>query len=49
MWELRKIHSRIDKYVAEMDAHIKEGVQIHKAVARLDMHLENGHTHKETR
>ena len=46
VWELRKIHTRIDKYAGEMDDHIKEGVQIHKAVARLDMHLENGHTHK---
>ena len=27
--ELRKIHSRIDKYAGEMDDHIKAGVNSH--------------------
>ena len=49
--ELRKIHTRIDKYAGEMDDHIKEGVQVHAAQARIetkiDMHLGNQHVHAD--
>ena len=49
--ELRKIHTRIDKYAGEMDDHIREGVQVHAGQARIetkiDMHLGNQHAHAD--
>lgn len=47
-WQLKVVHSRIDKYTAEMDAHIRESVEIQRKLAALatalEMHLRaHGH------
>ena len=51
VWELKRIHSRIDKYTQEMDEHIKESTEIRVNIqdiqTKQDMHMENGHRHKE--
>ena len=50
LWELRRIHARIDKYVAEMDEHIKDGVTVRTDITAIktaqEMHLNNGHRHR---
>ena len=49
--ELRKVHTRIDKYSDEMDDHIKAGVKVLTTQTRietkLDAHLGNFHTHAD--
>ena len=60
VWEIKRLHARIDsegdvihnrisRHVDEMDEHIKESVEIHKAITRLDttlsIHTSNGGSH----
>ena len=49
-YELRRIHGRIDKYSAEMDDHVKAGVEVHKSLERIEttqrLHIENAHAHR---
>ena len=49
--ELRKIHTRIDKYSREMDDHIKAGVKVLTTQTRietkLDAHLGDRHHHAD--
>ena len=47
-WQLKVVHGRIDKYTREMDAHIRESVEIQKRITALattlTMHLRaHGH------
>ena len=32
--EFRTLHKRVDKHAEEMDAHIREGVDVHRALER---------------
>ena len=49
IWELRKLHSRIDKYSEKMDKHIDESAGIQRELGEvhtsIDMHIKNGHNH----
>ena len=51
VWELRKLHTRIDKYSGEMDHHITEGAEVKRELGvihtKVDMHIKNGHRHRE--
>lgn len=51
IWEIRKVHDRITKYAKELDEHVKESIEVHKSLERIetkqDLHMENGHRHKE--
>ena len=53
IWELKRVHTRIDKYAQELDIHIAKGVKIYTDIEHLNttvaLHVENGfsHVHKE--
>lgn len=51
VYEFRRTHNRIDKYVDEMREHFRESTGIHREIAeihtKVDLHMENGHRHKE--
>lgn len=49
VYELRRLHDRIDKYAARMESHIDQGVQVHTAVTEvrteLRAHVRDLHKH----
>ena len=48
-YERRSLHRRIDKHADELDKHVHEGIEVHRALERietkLDMHMRNGGSH----
>lgn len=51
IWELRKIHARIDKYTSELDAHVRDSVAVKTTIAEMRteirLHMQNGLHHRE--
>ena len=49
VYELRRLHDRIDKYAERMEQHIDQGVLVHKAITEvqteLRAHLRDAHGH----
>ena len=50
IYELKRIHSRIDKHTAELDIHVSAGVDVYTRITRtetaLSLHMQNGHRHQ---
>ena len=46
IWEFKKLHNRIDKYVEKMDKHMEESTVIQTDLAVLkNIHKQNGQGH----